>query len=80
LPDSAILMGRFRPRNRCRQTDKSGVPLDLTQSPGWLHFPFCFVIRAWTVSLILGTRRFGQVRGKVLIRFFALRLLIAFGH
>ena len=70
----------FAPETVAVKLNKSGVPLDLTQSPGWLHFPFCFVLRTWAVGLIPGTRRFGRILGQVLIRFFARRLLIAFGQ
>ena len=36
--DSALLMGRFCPRERCRPPKKLGVLADLTQSPGLLRF------------------------------------------
>ena len=74
---SPILMGRFCPRNRCRQPESKAYKPDLTQSPGLFLFPIALVRRTWRVSSI---RQVGQVLGKALVRLFARWFGIAFGQ
>jgi hypothetical protein len=60
--------------------NKSGVPVDLTQSPKLLRFPFGLVPGIRPVGLILKIRLIGRVVGKALVSLFVCGFLIAFGH
>ena len=57
---------------------KSSVPVDLTQSPRLLCFPFYLFPGIWPGGLIQKTRRIGRILGQALIRLFGPEFLIAF--
>ncbi len=68
-PDSAILMGRFYPRNRCRQTDEPGVPADFTQWAGLFRISCCLVGKVAQVRGALRVRQVSRAFRNLLVIF-----------